>query len=135
MKKFLFLVSSLLMPYWLLAQLVLRLYSLPVGTPANASFFVAGSFNNWSPGAAAYQLQNNQAGQPEISLSLPPGTYEYKFTRGSWATVEGNAQGGFRPNRSITYNGGLQVVELLMLRDGCDVCCTSESDRTAIQRY
>lgn len=114
MKKFLFLLPSLLTPYWLLAQLVFRLYSLPVGTPANASFFVAGSFNNWSPGAAAYQLQNNQAGQPEISLSLPPGTYEYKFTRGSWATVEGNAQGGFRPNRSITYNGGLQVVEVVI---------------------
>ena len=29
----------------------------------------------------------------------------------------------------------MQVVELLMLRSGCDVCCTSDSDRTAIQRF
>lgn len=28
-----------------------------------------------------------------------------------------------------------KCVELLMLRQGCDVCCTSDSDRTAIQRF
>jgi len=28
-----------------------------------------------------------------------------------------------------------KVIELLMLRQGCDVCCTSESDRNAIDRY
>lgn len=28
-----------------------------------------------------------------------------------------------------------QVVELLMLRSGCDVCCTTDADRSAIARY
>lgn len=28
-----------------------------------------------------------------------------------------------------------QVVELLMLRSGCDVCCTTDADRSAISRY
>lgn len=38
-----------------------------------------------------------------------------------------------------TFVSGFDVanksVELLMLRGGCDVCCTSEADRSAIQRY
>ena len=28
-----------------------------------------------------------------------------------------------------------RVVEMLMLRQGCEVCCTSEADRTALERY
>jgi hypothetical protein len=28
-----------------------------------------------------------------------------------------------------------KVVELLMLRDGVDVCCTSEEDKTLLDRY
>lgn len=104
-----------MLPLLLAAQLTLRLSSLPGSTPDNAQFFVAGSFNTWDPGNASYRLLPNGQGQPEISLSLAAGTYEFKFTRGSWATVEGNEQGGFRPNRSIQYNGGAQTVDLSVL--------------------
>ena len=40
---------------------------------------------------------------------------------------------------SETFTSGFDVgnksVELLMLRQGIDVCCTTEADRQAIQRY
>ncbi len=119
MKKYLFLALSTLwctlLPFWLLAQLTLRLTNLPVGTPADAQFFVAGSFNNWSPGDAAWRLVPNAQGQPEIVFNPAPGAYEYKFTRGSWATVEGNEQGGYRPNRTLQYNGGAQTIDISVL--------------------
>jgi len=39
-------------------------------------------------------------------------TVEYKFTRGSWPTVEGNASGGYLPNRSFTFTGSPQTINL-----------------------
>jgi predicted alpha/beta superfamily hydrolase len=33
------------------------------------------------------------------------GSIEFKFTRGTWASVEGNETGGFLPNRTFTFGG------------------------------
>ena len=41
-----------------------------------------------------------------ISLNNPPNPAQFKFTRGSWATVEGNASGGFLPNRTHNWQAG-----------------------------
>lgn len=41
----------------------------------------------------------------------------------------------FGPSFTSAFEVSNKVVELLMLRDGCDVCCTSDSDRTAIARF
>jgi metallo-beta-lactamase class B len=38
-----------------------------------------------------------------ISLPQSAGTIQYKFTRGNWTKVEGNASGAQRPNRSYTF--------------------------------
>ncbi|HUR30341.1 MAG TPA: alpha/beta hydrolase-fold protein, partial [Saprospiraceae bacterium] len=42
----------------------------------------------------------------------PQGVIEYKFTRGSWETVEGTASGDFIPNRTYTYTGGTQTLNV-----------------------
>lgn len=108
------LVLMLLLGSRLSAQLTLRLVVLPEGTPENSNFFVAGSFNGWSPDDPAYQLLNDGNNIPEITLALDAGTYEYKFTRGGWNTVEGNAQGGFLPNRNITYDDTATTVNVII---------------------
>jgi predicted alpha/beta superfamily hydrolase len=107
-KLYLF-IASLSLPLFLSAQLVLQLNSIPSNTPAGSDIYVAGSFNNWSPDNNNYILQPNAQDVRRIELDLSPGMYEYKFTRGGWATVEGTAAGGFLSNRMVQYNGGLQV--------------------------
>ncbi len=102
--RLLFLVLFL-SPACLAAQLTFELVLLPGNTPENSQFHVAGDFNDWQADNATYELLPNPSGVPSITLDLPAGTYGYKFTRGSWNTVEGNAQGGFLPNRTINYDG------------------------------
>ena len=84
------------------AQLTIRLTSVPP-LPPGASIHVAGSFNRWDPGAAGFVLTAKDAG--EYAITLPDsvrGPVEFKFTLGSWETVETTANGGDVPNRSFT---------------------------------
>ncbi|MEN0006467.1 MAG: alpha/beta hydrolase-fold protein [Bacteroidota bacterium] len=114
MLKKLLLFLFLCLPLFLAAQLSLRVTSLPANTPANPSIFVAGNFNNWNAGASAYELVAQSDGSFTLTLTPSPGLLEFKFTRGSWATVEGGANGGFRPNRTLNYNGGMQEVNIVI---------------------
>ncbi|MBC7447458.1 MAG: T9SS type A sorting domain-containing protein [Hymenobacteraceae bacterium] len=85
------------------AQLTLTLTSVPANTPAGAVITVAGTFNNWNPAAAGYQLTAQPGGQ--YTLTLPTsvrGAAAYKFTRGSWPTVETTTTGTAVPNRITT---------------------------------
>jgi predicted alpha/beta superfamily hydrolase len=73
-------------------------------TPLVDTIYIAGSFNDWAPGDPAWRLKPNARGQWQIRLNQPAGTtIEYKFTRGSWATVETKPNGSFQPNRSYTF--------------------------------
>ncbi len=94
------------------AQLTLTLTSVPANTPAGATLYVAGSFNAWNPASAAYRLTSVAGGQ--YTITLPPavrGPVEYKFTRGSWGTVETTATGTAIGNRTtaIPATGPLAV--------------------------
>ena len=77
------------------AQLTIKVTAIPANTPPGSSIYVAGTFNTWNPGDATKILTPLGGGQFQIVLNPPVGTVEFKFTRGSWATVEGNANGGF----------------------------------------
>jgi predicted alpha/beta superfamily hydrolase len=83
------------------AQLTIHL-TAPADTPAGATIHVAGSFNLWNPNAPGYALTL----QPEggYAITLPDdvrGAIEFKFTLGSWETVETTASGGDVENRSF----------------------------------
>lgn len=114
-RKFL-LTGILLGVVWTLqAQLLLKVTSVPANTPAGADIYVAGSFNNWNPGNQAFKMTPLGGGQYQISINPPVGQLKFKFTRGSWATVEGNATGGFLPDRILNYNGTPGTAELSVL--------------------
>ncbi len=84
------------------AQLTLRLTSVPGGTPPGAPIYVAGSFNGWSPADSAFRLRAEAGGR--YSITLPPsvlGRVEFKFTRGSWQTVELDSAGAGIANRAF----------------------------------
>ncbi len=97
------LLTSLL-AHGAVAQTTLRLTSVPAATPAGQALYVAGSFNNWEPGAAGYALTRQPNGSYELVLPATiHGPQEFKFTRGSWAT--GEADAAFQPvaNRRATF--------------------------------
>lgn len=111
MKKFLLLFISIFSISFY-GQVTLRITSIPGNTPSEATIYLAGSVNGWNP------VDNNSIMQPDgfgaYQLVIPEGTgtVEYKFTRGSWPTVEGNASGGFLPNRSFSFTGSPQTLTL-----------------------
>ena len=93
--------------------LTIRLTSVPAATPAGASVYVAGTFNNWDPAAAGYRLSPEGG---HYAITLPDsvrGPVAFKFTLGSWDRVEQSASGGHVPNRTFmvpasgpaTYSG------------------------------
>jgi predicted alpha/beta superfamily hydrolase len=87
------------------AQVTFTVQSLPAYTPPQDSIYIAGNFNGWEPGLPAYMLHKNAQGKWSITLpAQASGTVlKFKFTRGSWATVEKGAGGEEIPDRSYTF--------------------------------
>ncbi len=96
------------------AQATLRLVRVPASTPAGATIYVAGTFDNWDPAAAAFRLSPQANG--EYAITLPAsvrGPIGFKFTLGSWETGETDSAGRDAPNRTfvvpdtgaVTYTG------------------------------
>lgn len=96
-------------------QLTLKVNSIPANTPSGASIYAAGTFNAWNSGDPTAILSPLGNGQYSITITPPVGEVKFKFTRGSWATVEGNANGGYLPDRVYNYNGQPTTLELTIL--------------------
>ena len=77
----------------------------PSNTPPTDSLYIAGSFQGWNPASAGHKLTNQGNGVYAITVQIS-GAIQYKYTRGSWASVEGNSAGAFRPNRSLNVSAG-----------------------------
>ncbi|WP_306207679.1 TIM-barrel domain-containing protein [Actinoplanes sp. RD1] len=81
----------------------------PPGTPPDATLYVPGNIAElgpWDPGKLA--MTPRGAGVWEATITVPDGTdIQYKYTRGSWETVEewGTITG--TNNRSVTVDGGI----------------------------
>lgn len=114
MKRYLLaLITILLFISNAFTQVTIIVDAVPTTTPVNANIYVAGSFNNWSPNNPASQLAKSGS-QYKITLN-GSGTIQFKFTRGSWNTVEGSANGGFLPNRTYTYSSTHDTIYLQIL--------------------
>lgn len=78
------------------AQKTARETAFTLEASAAAHVFVAGTFNDWSPTASP--LQNRGNGTWSASLSLPSGTYEYRFVvDGQWQDDPAAAQYTINP--------------------------------------
>lgn len=87
-------------------QMTITLSSTPQLTPLLDDIYIAGNFNDWNPADPLYKL-NEADGQYSIEIAGNENdVIEFKFTRGSWATVEGNEQGNYINNRSATWMNG-----------------------------
>lgn len=95
------------------AQTTFRITTLPASTPAKSTLYMVGGFNKWNPADSAYALTLNQDGRYQITLPASvQGPIEFKFTRGTWGTVETNNQNNDLSNRQYVVTGTAAVVEV-----------------------
>lgn len=95
--------------------------TVPQNTPPDATVFISGSIDavgSWDP--EAVPLIQRDAYLWEITLSLPRGTqFEYKFTRGSWNTVEKDEKCAEVQNRIIEAGPTVEEVTVENWADRC----------------
>lgn len=99
------------------AQAVLKIARVPTSTPPADTLFVAGSFNGWNPHNPRFALHRNGDGSYQISLPLSPETAEYKFTRGSWQTVEIDAKNQPIANRRAELSTAHEIMHQVLAWD------------------
>lgn len=92
------------------AQLTVIVNSYPEDTPAGDDIYIAGNFNSWNPGNPDYILEPQADATRMATFTIAAGPLAFKFTRGDWGTVEGNEFGGFLPDRTYSYGGGLDTI-------------------------
>ena len=93
----------------LFAQLTITVDAIPENTPEGDDIYIAGNFNGWNPGNSEHILTKQEDGTYQIELSEGTGTLEYKFTRGDWGSVEGDANGAEIGNRTFNWGSGSTV--------------------------
>ncbi|MCX8148789.1 alpha/beta hydrolase-fold protein [Thermaurantimonas aggregans] len=103
--KFFGLFVSILIHISAEAQLHILVQQVPANTPPSASIYIAGNFNNWNPSDTSTIL-TKIGSQYFKTLTITTNLVQFKFTRGSWQTVEGNQNGGFLPNRVHNWSAG-----------------------------
>ena len=128
MYKHLLFILCLCFQTSIFCQLTIQVNSIPANTPAEDDIFIAGNFNGWNSGSNDYILTENN-GIYTITINPSPGLVEFKFTRGSWESVEGNENGGFQPNHTYDYTGGAQTASTNIL--GWEDLGGSSSNTTA----
>lgn len=99
------------------AQVILKLTQVPATTPLRDTLFVAGSFNGWNPHSPRYALQKQADGTYQIGLPPSLGRIEYKFTRGSWPTVEVDGQNQPLANRTADLTATLAIANQVLAWD------------------
>ena len=81
----------------------------PPGTPADATLYVPGNITElgpWDP--AKLPMTDKGDGIWEATITVPDGTdIQYKYTRGSWETVEDWGSIVGTNNRSVVIDGGI----------------------------
>ncbi len=106
----------------------------PSAFHSSASFFITGSFNGWDPGNKEYTFQPGTNGVAVITLMLQAGSYQYKFTRGSWEEVETDANGKNIINRSLILSSDTTIhIEIAGWADDFEQEVFPEKKHTASQ--
>lgn len=112
------------------AQVTLRLSSIPVNTPANPTIYFASNINNWNAGDAAYTLSLVN-GSYQIIIPEGTGTVQFKFTRGAWTSVEGGPNCEEIANRTFTFTGSPQTINLTVQK-WKDLCGSTAASNVQI---
>jgi predicted alpha/beta superfamily hydrolase len=110
MKKILLTYLLFFVLYKTIAQVTIHVTGIPANTPATDNLFIAGNFNNWNPNDSNFKLTKVD-NKYKVIVPNYKGNEEYKFTRGSWITTEGDSNGNVIKNRTLgdVVNGVINV--------------------------
>lgn len=92
--------------------------SLPKNTPHDAQIFISGNFNDWEPANPLYKVYKNVDGTYRTTIYTDKDPVEYKFTRGSWESIEGRQSGKALPNRTIYRDSKVDHTSINVEIDG-----------------
>lgn len=81
---------------------------LPSYQKPSDKIYLVGSFNNWNPNDEKLQMKIINA-KPGITIELAKGMYEYKFTEGSWESVESADKGFATANRNVVVENDTTI--------------------------
>lgn len=81
------------------AQIRIEVVQHPEFLTSDKRLFIATNFNGWDAANPDFELKKDEKGVYFIYLPDTLTYFEYKFTQGAWALVEGSAKGFTRPNR------------------------------------
>jgi AraC-like DNA-binding protein len=85
------------------AQVTIIIDKLPEHTPPTDTLYLAGTLNDWSPGKTVFGFSKQADGTYSITLKASPKKFDYKITRGSWPTVEGDINGKKTGDRRYSF--------------------------------
>ena len=111
------------------AQKVRIVVRVPADTPAAELVYVAGSLPNvggWRADGVklARQPDNTYTGNIDLEAGQ---TLNFKITRGSWQTVEKNADGSERPNRTVLVDAATRQIDVTVDRWASDGRITGQA--------
>jgi predicted alpha/beta superfamily hydrolase len=112
-RRSLVLIVLLLSYSSMFAQVTFLVQQIPTNTPPSDTLYIAGSFQGWDPANHAFKLINQGNGSYVLTTPVT-GSIQYKYTRGSWASVEGNSNGTFRPNRAVSVSAGDTIRDTIL---------------------
>lgn len=100
----------------LTSEITFRVLSASPYHDEQASLYIAGNFNGWNPSDTSFLMKHQGNGVFELKKTFPAtleGSIEYKYTRGSWDTVESDGNGGNIANREMKYKMGLVLSDTI----------------------
>jgi predicted alpha/beta superfamily hydrolase len=102
MKKVIFCIELLFLSLVSIAQykVTFVIDALPYYQNSSDKIYLVGNFNDWNPHDEKFQLKTIN-GTPGITIELAKGMYDYKFTKGSWSSVETLDKGFPTANRNV----------------------------------
>jgi AraC-like DNA-binding protein len=76
-----------------LEKVKIRVGNLPLNTPHEAAIYITGPFNRWNQADPKYKLERLDNGTYELNVPPENDTLLFKFTRGSWSSMESDESG------------------------------------------
>ncbi len=120
-------ILAFLLSYSVFAQVTIIVDGLPENTSKDASIFISGDFEGWSGGHEDYKLTPHK----DTHIITLPKTSEsilFKFTQGSWKTVECDGKGQSIGNRKYVFKESQDTLRLKI--EGWDHLIAAKAEPT-----
>ncbi len=103
-QRFLWFIFLYCFTFVSVAQITIRVVSVPNNTPPDATLYLVGNFNAWKTGDSLYKMTKETDGTFRFTFRKQEDSLVYKIVRNnSWHTVEGRSNGRAKPNRVIIH--------------------------------